>query len=274
MANYFGKAENTANQIVMAFENGNVPTALSQVFVSGLLERHCAKYSRLNQFIVAINGYTDCMGFQQWKKEGRNVIKGQKAFYILAPCLRKTGQFNEKGEELTICTGFKGVTVFGYEQTEGKPRVEDPDAVKFLDELPFIEVAKSWGLEVSAYNGQEGQALGFYSLGNSINMGVENLSTWTHELAHAADDKIGNLSTSKRDRAIDEVVAEFAGAVLLTMIGKEVEADLGGAFEYIKSWAGSKDMKVADACRKVLSRVCNVIDKIMTTSEELAEVKS
>jgi antirestriction protein ArdC len=274
MANYFGKAENTARAIVKAFESGQVPNALSQVFVSGMLERHCSKYSYMNQFIVAIHGYSDCMGFKQWKKEGRNVKKGEKSFGILAPCLRKTGEKDANGKDRSICIGFKAVTVFGYEQTEGKPRVEDPNAVKFLEELPFIEVAKAWGLEVSAYNGKEGQALGYYAMGNSINMGVENVATWAHELAHASDDRLGNLNPKKMDRALAEVVAEFAGAVILKMLGKDEEADLGGAYNYIKTWAERDNLKLEDACRKVLGRVCDVVDNIMVAQENLKEIAS
>ena len=273
MANYFGKAENAAHAIVKAFASGNVPSALAQVFVKGMAERHCSKYSFMNQFLVAIHGYSDCMGFKQWLKVERNVKKGEKAFSILAPVMRKIDD-KATGDKKTICIGFKGIQVFGYEQTEGKPRVDNPNAVDFLEKLPFLKVAKSWGLDVSAYNGAEGQALGCYSMGNSINMGVENLSTWAHELAHASDDRLGNLKPSRKDRSMDEVVAEFAGAVLLKMIGKDEEADLGGAFDYIQSWASRDNMKIEDACRKVLGRVCNIVELIVNAQEDVETIEA
>ena len=57
--------------------------------------------------------------------------------------------------------------------------------------------------------------------------GVQNLSTWAHELIHAADDRLGKLGKCKVN---NEVVAELGGAVLLQCLGKPVEADLGGAW--------------------------------------------
>jgi hypothetical protein len=161
------------------------------------------------------------------------------------------------------------VPVFGYEQTEGKARTSDPKVTEFIENLPFKEVAEKWGLDVSAYNGKENGALGYYIKGQSIGLGTANLSTWAHELAHAADDKIGELD--KSTRALSEVCAEFAGAVLLTMAGMEEQADVGGAYEYIKNWAGAENKKTEDACRTVITRVCSIIEKIMTTADETAD---
>jgi antirestriction protein ArdC len=265
---YFGKAEQTADAIVKAFEEGRVPAALSQVFIADAKERHSSAWSFMNQFIMAMHGYTDAMGFKQWqKKHERTVKKGEKAFYILAPVMRNITDettLDEKGKptKRQICIGFKGVTVFGYEQTEGPEIKQGDKAEQFLETLPLRNLAEKWGLSVRAYNGQEGQALGVYSLGSSISLGTENLSTWTHELAHAADDRLGTLSKSRKpeDRALDEVVAEFAGAVLLKCLGEEEAADLGGAWDYIQGWAKRTDSKPVDACRKVLNRVIKIVE--------------
>ena len=267
--NYFGKAEQTAKTIIKAFESGNIPAALSSLYIEDAVNKHCASYSMLNRLVVALNGFSDAMGFKQWKKYDRTVKKGEKALYILAPVLKTIKDETVMGEDgkpkkRQICVGFKGVPVFGLEQTEGKPMEHGENTQQFLNELPLKEVAEKWGLSVNAYNGQEGSAKGLYVPNNAIALGVTDLATWTHELAHAADDRNGTIgSTKKQDRALAEVVAEMAGAVLLECIGKPVEADRGGAFEYITHWANEVNMKPVDACRKVLTRVVNAVNLIL-----------
>jgi len=262
---FYGKSEEVAAKIVNAFQTGTVPAAIAQAYIAGCRDNHAKGYSLMNRFIVALNGYTDAMGFNGWKDLGRNVKKGEKAFYILAPLKSKIT--NEAGEDRYITYGFKGVPVFGLEQTEGKelPKTAE-DVAQYIDALPLIEVAKAWGLTVDAENGKDGEALGCYTFGKGITLAVKNLSTWAHELMHAADDKLGTIGKKQGDYAYNEVVAELGGAVLLTMLGKAEEADIGGAYEYITHWAEKTDKNMADACVAVLARVCKVVDFIMQTA--------
>jgi len=69
-------------------------------------------------------------------------------------------------------------------------RETDDEVMHWLNELPLIEVARAWGLNVSAYDGQIRGPQEKYLPGSYIAVGVKNLSTWAHELIHAADDKL------------------------------------------------------------------------------------
>lgn len=273
---YTGDVKGTIDRIIKSFESGELPKTMAQVFVQGAAERHCSSYSFMNRFIVMIHGYTDAMGFKQWKKIGRSVKKGEKGFAILAPILVNKREVNEttgKVEEFKICIGFKAVKVFGFEQTEGKPLKDHDESVQqFLSELPLLNVAKKWGLEVQAYNGREGEALGFYSYNGTIALGTQNLSTWAHELAHAADDKLGSLKGDKK--WVVEVAAELAGAVLLEAIGKPDASDRGGCWEYIKNYAESANIEPIDACRMVLGRVAKIVELILETANETETVEA
>ncbi len=97
----------------------------------------------------------------------------------------------------------------------------------WLESLPVRDVAESWGLSVDAYNGRGGAALGRYRHGTSIALGVENLSTWAHELVHAADDRLGQLK-ERGQHWRSETVAELGGAILLEILGHDVESDRRG----------------------------------------------
>ena len=113
---------------------------------------------------MLMNNTADARGFQQWKKVGRRVKKGAKAFYILAPIRKKVPVkirreeeiVNENGEvevieiEETIyvdkLVSFKPIPVFRYEDTEGKPLPEE----NFNVEIPyeFNGIIEELGLKV------------------------------------------------------------------------------------------------------------------------------
>ena len=267
---YYRKAEESVKAILDAFETGKVPSALAQVFIQRKDDSPCRSWSWRNQLLVALAGHSDARGFRQWKEVGRSVRKGEHArCQILVPVLTHTAKEDpETGEETEAArvVGFTSSPVFGLEQTEGKPLEVDQETESWLAALPLRELAESWGLHVETYNGREDKALGWYGRG-AIALGVKNLSTWAHELCHAADDRLGALSTSKRpDR---EIVAELAGAVLLECLGHKAEADRGGAWEYVCSWAATGKTQPLTACNRLLERVCKAVDLILTEAAAL-----
>jgi hypothetical protein len=105
--------------------------------------------------------------------------------------------------------------------------------------------------------------------GKEIAVGVKNVSTWAHELCHAADDRRGTLNRHKRGQDPDnEVVAELGGAILLTCLGQPVEADLGGAWSYVVNYQGKHAIS---ACQKLLKRTCEAVALILETADTLTE---
>lgn len=276
---YIGDVNGTLDRIIKSFENGDIPEKMAQVFVKGAAHRHCASYSFMNHLIVLLHGYTDAMGYGQWQKIGRQVRKGEKAFAILAPVTKTITdkQVNDvtdavEQKKRQICIGFKAVKVFGLEQTDGKPIEHSENVQEFLSTLPLLNVAEKWGIEVQAYNGEGNSAYGYYTLnGKTIGLGTQNLSTWAHELSHAADDKLGNLKNDQR--WLSEVSAELAGAVLLEAIGYHNDSDRGGCWEYIQNYAKTANIEAIDACRMVIGRVSKIVQMILDTANESAEVE-
>lgn len=263
------KAEEAARDILDAFENPNdLPRPLSQIFIRRNDGSPCRKWSWRNQLIVALHGHREARGFRQWEKVGRTVEKGEKAFRILSPLVTK--EFDEeKEEERTVIYGFKGTPVFGVDQTEGELLPNgDENVERWLETLPLREVADSWGLSVEAYNGKRCPILGKYRSGRGIALGVENLSTWCHELVHAADDRNGGLRGRKLSK---ETVAELGGAVLLTVLGHKHDADLGGCWEYINRYASREEKDVLTVCGQLLDRTCEAVALILDTAEEVTD---
>lgn len=278
---FYGKALQAGEKILEVFKQGKAPKALAQVFITPQKKKE-GKWSKdlnafpsdywslQNQFLMVIFGHEAGAGYNQWKELGRNVKKGAKAFPILAPCT-KTIEDENTGKKKTILYGFTSKAVFGYSQTEGEEVPFIKERQDFVKTLPLFEVAKSWGMKVTA--GADRASHGWYSPSTGqINVNVKNLSTWCHELCHLADDRLNKLTPGQD--CIQEKVAEFGGAVLLCLLGKEEEADLGGCLDYITYYSVDKEEAIDSAC-KLLNRVCKVVSLILEEAERLqvTEVK-
>ncbi|MCA9958313.1 MAG: hypothetical protein KC443_04735 [Anaerolineales bacterium] len=268
---YGNAAKATAEKIVEAFKSGNVPQPLAQVFIKR--DVPMMQWSVLNQFGCILSGCTDARGFKQWQEADRHVKKGEKAAsYILVPLRKTIREENEAGEAETRpgpLYGFKGIPVFDVSQTEGEPLPEMTNEQTFIDNLPLLAVAQAFGLKVHTFDGRFQSALGLYSPARQfIALGVENLSTWFHELIHAADDRAGNL-TEKGQHWRSEVVAELGGATLACMIGMEESADVDGAWKYVERYAIAAEIEPITACIRVLERIAQAIELILETALRL-----
>lgn len=268
---YGTRTREVAERILKAFQEPEaLPEALAPLFIHRTDGTPCRNWSWHNQLLVALSGTVDARGIRQWGKVKRTVKKGSKALWILAPCRKTITKKNDQGEEesKSILFGFRAIPVFAIEDTTGDPieAQTDPYAV-WLDELPLIEVAKQWDIQVDAFTHAAGNPLGYYRYADTgqqaIMLGTENLSTWTHELVHAADHRVGGL---KEARWHKEIVAELGGAVLLACMGKDQEADLGGAYAYITRHAEHADKHPVKACIEVLDRVCTCVSLILDTA--------
>ena len=275
---FYGKAEQAANSIVQAFQNpAALPAALAPIFIRRRDDVPCRTWSWSNQLIVALRGHSDARGYRQWQEVGRHVRKGARSFEILVPMTKKVERENPQTgetESATALIGFKSAAVFGLAQTEGEPLPEaDPEVSRWIESLPLLEVANEWGLTVEAFNGRDGKIQGRYRHGEGFALGVQNVATWAHELVHAADDQLGSLSAFERKWS-KETLAELGGAVLLTCLGHEHDADLGGAWRYVQSWCAHDGIEPVTACQRMLKRTCDAVALILDTAERLAESRA
>jgi len=273
---YYGRAEEAAKRIMDLFQSGDVPAALAPIFIRRHENTPCRAWSWSNQLLVALYGHDDARGFRQWEEVGRHVKKGERGFPILIPCHVKRQEENQETgqkEERMVLVGFKHCIVFGYGQTEGEELPGNEWARQFIDALPLIDVVKRWGLTVQTYNGSTRAPLGKYrfSTGNrAIALGVENLATWAHELMHAADDRLGNL-TEHGQHWRSETVAELGGAILLTCLGLEKDAAAGGCGEYVQAYARDAGLEPATACQRVLKRACAAVALVLSEYDALQQ---
>ena len=274
---FYGKAESAARAIVSAFERGNLPQALATIFIRRKDDRPSSKWSWANQLICALHGCSDARAFGQWLDVKRAVKKGEHArAIILAPCTKKVTRTDSSGQEQEhlAVIGFRGVPVFDLSQTEGEPVTTglDAETAAWITSLPLRDVAESWGIAVDTFNGEGAKYRGFYKHGSSskaIALGVRNLVVWAHELCHAADDRLGQL-TERGQHWRSETVAQLGASTLMVCLGSDVEADLGKTWEYVSAYARDAEIEPLAACMQVLKRACDAVALILDSAEQLA----
>jgi hypothetical protein len=270
---YIARAEEVANRIIEAFHSGNLPKALAPIFIRRKDGVPCRSWSFGNQLLCVLNGTSDARGIRQWNECGRWVKKGSKAFDILVPLLKPATVIDEDTKQqkrIEVLVGFKTAAVFAVESTDGKdlPKIDD-EITQWIDALPLVEVTRAWGLNVEAFNGHDGKALGHYCRNQAIGLGVKNLSTWAHELLHSADHRLGNLK-EKGQHWRSETVAELGGAILLECLGFNIESDRGGCWEYISKYINEAGLQPIQACMDVLKRTCEAVELILTEAGKLS----
>lgn len=130
---YFSeKAKQAALEVVEACRNppsliDNLARLVSRDKRPGVISDN---WSYRNQLIVLLRGHSEARGFKPWAEVGRTVQKGQKAFYVMAPILKKVeaktattktpkkASGKKANQKESVLVGYRSVPVFGLEQTE------------------------------------------------------------------------------------------------------------------------------------------------------------
>jgi len=246
----YGKAKEGLMQVLEAFKNGDIGeyVALS-IFPPPNIPM--SSWSITNRIIACLHGTQDARGYRQWEKIGRQVKKGSRAIYILAPKLLKKSRQKEEEEDLNyILTGFLSVPVFRIEDTEGD---KIPYEVSEIPELPLMEVAQRIGVEVRAALPMQ-SILGSYSRKKKlITLHSSEAMVFFHELIHAVHDTFVDLSTLPKWHK--EAVAELGAVVLGLMAGYDLRDISGQSYRYIEAYAKKADLDPIKTCLDVMGDV-------------------
>jgi len=283
------RAKQALRQIVDVFENEpeRLPQAVAFATIAKVegFDTPASKWSLGNRLLMFLADTNDARTYNQWQEIGRQVKRGTKAFFILAPVTVKKSKRitdndgNESTEDVVLVRGFKGVPVFRYEDTDG-------DAVSYPDYAPaapprLAEVAAAWNIDVS-YVPSNDRWWGLFSRRGGadgqkqeITLATHDETVFFHELAHAAHCRVVTeagevFPDGARERALKETVAELAAAALGRMYGLQIE---GRSYQYIRQYVAD-GQSVGRACLKVLSTVETVLDRILSTESAFVAVAS
>jgi len=240
------KAQEALNQVVARFQSGDLSAVVEVV----RLRRQAAdapsqSWSLSNQVLAYIQTHSlDCRGYRQWEQVGRQVRKGARAAWILAPITILIE--NEDGEKVSVVRGFKSVPVFAVHDTDGKPLPQVDYTPPILP--PLSDVARKLGVTV-AWQPTPADRLGDCDLtGQRIRVGTHDAQVFFHELAHAAHARLnGHLRGGQH--ADQETIAEFTACVLMQLYGLGDRS--GNAWRYIRSYNSDPIRAIAEALTTV-----------------------
>lgn len=224
------------------------------------------RYSLGNLLLIQYQrpGATICAGYVQWKKQDRQVKKGEKALKILAPMSKKISQTEiskETGEEVEKdkrITFFSVVNVFDISQTEGKP-VDLGHSELVKGNISFDSIRDRFDYPVviqntSHANGStDGKKIWITEKENKAAM----TATLFHEVAHIELNHCSEMltDTDTLTRDIKEMEAEAVSFLVCSSLGIENQKSA----YYLSSYganpeklgrSGARIIKVAESILK------------------------
>ncbi len=226
------------------------------------------QYSFNNTLLIQVQCPTASRvaGFHAWRKLERNVRKGEKGIWILAPMTRNVRD-EDVDDKAGATTGFKPVPVFDVAQTDGQPLPESCCILLDGDDVTgvygrLVAVAQSIG-----YTVEDAEFTDFRNghcmfrerriRVRSENAPAQRVKTLAHELAHAL------LHKHSVDRALAELEAESVAFVVCGNVG--IESD-DYSFGYVATWAGGGDEAIA-AVKASGGRIQHAADQILSRLE-------
>jgi len=236
------------------------------------------RYSAGNAQLIMMQtgGYaTQVAGFNTWKAQGRNVKKGEKGIYILAPLAFKSTD-KDTGEETFGVKGFRYVAVFDVAQTEGDDLPEI--ASKITGEAPegafvrLIDYAREIGFMVADFDFEDSGVNGDCSHADRLirighNSPAQRVKTLAHELSHAIL-HAPETTDYRNDRALCELEAESSAYVICQALGVDSGAY---SFGYVAGWAGGGEaaVKAIKASQERIHRASALVLKSFESAREL-----
>lgn len=244
---------------------------------------HQYSFNNTMLILAQCSDATKVAGFKTWQKLGRQVRKGEKALWILAPRTFKNKpnddadakeDDDEDTPEKTFVT-FKPVPVFDLSQTDGEPLPSPVQRLQGDDGGLFKRVkawSEAWGCPVSVED-FEGRANGFYDPERhaiTVRAGIDpaqQLKTLVHELAHAHLHR--DIEVYRAHRGDCELEAESTAFVVLNHFGIDAGAY---SFGYVAGWQGGGEEAIAalKACAKRIQATAKAIIEGFESSDAVA----
>lgn len=277
------KAKEIADKLIAIFESGNLSDPLARAIITHRGgTKPSARRSRLNQILEIAQGSTDARGKKQWLAVGRKVkskAEGTDPVYIWGPNTKKAYRTNEETgekEPYYYTYGFRAIMLFDISDTTGEP-LEDDETQEWLKDLPFQQAATNLGVAWHTYDGTGVSHQGYYSRrkkrtedGNEIatnqkiGLGVRHTGVWFHELVHAADQALGNLTEQGQD-PISEAVAQIGAETLLNIVGEP--EDMGFTANYVNAYCRANDLDPIKVIKQVIERTSDAVEHIINLAE-------
>jgi hypothetical protein len=215
-------------------------------------------------------------GFQQWRRLGRQVRKGEHGIAILAPIVRTVEQAEPDGageaaESERRCVGFKVVYVFDVAQTDGDPLPEIPAPATVTGDAPvWLRSALAEQIAGAGFHLERGPLPEPWSDANGITLvedrrvvvrhdlpDAQAIKTCAHELAHVLLHTGENCALP---RAVREVEAESVAFIVCSAGGGMDTA--GYTLPYVAHWSNGDTVLVAATGERVAACARHILNQL------------
>lgn len=209
----------------------------------------------------------DLLGsYKLWQKKGRQVRKGEKALYILAPRFKEIVD-EETGEVVEKKMWFRKVPVFDISQTDGEPLEEDYTTNNL--HFYFNEVvSRVKDIKINESNKQLTRG---YTDGKEIWISkyisdTRKICVLFHEMAHYY------LHFGKDRKSLTKDVKELEAEAVSYMVSSACGIVNDESSSYIREWAGSNaHEEIQGRGQKLIDVALKIIDDLKLG--ELVEFK-
>jgi hypothetical protein len=218
------------------------------------------RYSFANTMLILqqFPDATTVAGFNTWRGMGRAVRRGERAIWIVAPVLERSGKASTERE----IAGFRRVAVFDLSQTEGTELVSLCEPLEGTDDRGWFsvlaEVASALDFDVERTELATGVFGDCTYATRRIRIAstaspAQAVKTLAHELAHAL------LHENADDRPLAELEAESVAYIVCQYLGLDTKRY---SFGYVTTWAGGTSValraikgsgsRIADTARVII----------------------
>jgi hypothetical protein len=210
---------------------------------------------------------TRVAGYQQWRRLGRQVRRGEHGIRILAPCTyRVEGAEPDNDDGRLVLRGWRVATVFDVTQTEGDPLPEPPVTLLdgdgpdgLRDQLATLIQCEDYDYTLGALpDGSPSGALGLtdhaarHVVVRDDLPGAQQAKTTAHELAHVRMHR-----GDDRPTAVREIEAESVAYVICGAVGLATDAY---SFGYLATWAHGDTDTVRATGERVITTARAILD--------------
>ncbi len=261
---------NHKDDILEQLRQGVTKLTESQEWIRWLdVQRRFHRYSWGNCLLISIQrpDATQVAGYRRWQDLGRQVRKGERGIFILAPVVNRTKvvvEDHEGGEESTDAhsvRAFRAACVFDVAQTDGDElpevaaRLNGDDPHQAFGQLVDIATGIGYRVELTSLPGQRNGDCNFLEQRLRVREGLtpaQMVKTLAHELAHAL------LHNPMHDHlVVDRDIAELEAESVAYVVCSGLDIDSGSySFGYIAGWAGGGEIaskKISESAARINS---------------------
>ncbi|MCX4515896.1 ArdC-like ssDNA-binding domain-containing protein [Streptomyces sp. NBC_01619] len=216
-------------------------------------------------------------GYRAWQASGRNVRKGERAIWILAPMTARKDADSEQDSSETDGgkdrrrTFFRPVKVFDISQTErvdghvdptSRPKLTGDAPAHMWERLAEYAVSLGYSVErgpVDPGNGYTEIATRTVRVGSSLEA-AHAAKTLAHEVAHIVCEHVADYAEYERHRGLMETEAESVAFIVAGVFGLNASVV---SVPYVAGWAGRTPEEVRETIKTAGSRVTSAAKIIL-----------